>query len=162
MKITPRYLVQLSSAEIVFLHSLVQRQVRGVMGERPEGRGMDPAVVPPELVSLDRRLLTRLREVSDDEEVYFGKRRTRPEAGRINEEHAVLAEIAALGERGSFSGSAAFRGASCNARPGRRTPATDEVVQSAASKALAVASIRQGSNVIPLHTAGQRQTARVG
>lgn len=141
MKVTPRYLVQLSSAEIAFLHALVQRQVRGVVGERPEGRGMDPAVAPPELVSLDRRLLTRLKEVADGEEVYFSERRTRPEAGWINEEHAALAQVAA-------------REAGSDARPGRRTLATGEVVQIAASRAFAVASTGQGSNVTPLRAAG--------
>lgn len=98
MKATPRYLVQLSSAEIAFLHALVQRRLRGFVAERPEGRGMDPVCAPPELVALDRRLLVRLEEVTRDEDAYFGARKTRPEAGWISEEHAALAEAARRGD----------------------------------------------------------------
>ena len=98
MKVTPRYLVQLSSAEIGFLHALVQRQVRSYVAEHPEGRGMARAAAPPELVSLDRRLLARLKEVTDDEEPYFARRL---EAGWINEEHAALTEVAARDKRAS-------------------------------------------------------------
>ncbi len=100
MKTTPRHLVQLSSAEIAFLHTLVQRQMRALLAERPEGRGVDPVAAPTELVSLDRRLLARLKDVADNEEVYFQARRSRPEAAWINEEHAALAEIAAPQSRG--------------------------------------------------------------
>lgn len=132
MKVTPRYLVQLSSAEIAFLHALVQRQVRGFVAERPEGRGMDRAVAPPELVSLDHRLLARLKEVAD-EEVHFG-RQGRPEARWINEEHAALAEVVA---KGGFVRIAA-----------PETPAADP--------------IWQGSNVTPLHGTGRWLSTRAG
>lgn len=138
MTVTPRYLVQLSSAEIALLHALVQRQVRGFVTERPEGRGLDPAAAPPELVSLDRRLLARLREVSNDEEAYFGGHgRRRPEAARIGEEHAALAEVAARGTEVALAGFAL-------------------------PKAFALAPGRQASNVVPLHGAGKRSRARAG
>ena len=100
MKTTPRHLVQLSSAEIAFLHALVQHQMRAFLAERPEGRGVDPAAAPLELVLLDRRLLTRLKDVADSEEVFFQAGRSRPEAAWISEEHAALAEIAAPRARG--------------------------------------------------------------
>ncbi len=94
MKVTPRYLVQLSSAEIAFLHALLQQQMRRFVAEGPEGRGVEHGTAPPELVSLDGRMLTRLKEVADTEEAYFAGRRLRPEAAWISEEHAVLAELA--------------------------------------------------------------------
>jgi hypothetical protein len=134
MKVTPRYVVQLSSAEVAFLHALVQRQVRGFVAERPEGRGMDLAAPPPELVSLDRRLLARLQEVADDEEVLFGGRQERLEAIWINEEHAALAEVAANGGG----------------------------VRIAAPEAPVADPIWQGSNVTPLHGTGRRPRARAG
>jgi len=140
MTVTPRYLVQLSSAEIAFLHALVQRQVRGLVAERPEGHGRDPTAAPPELVSLDRRLLARLREVSDDEEAYFGARRTRPEAARIGEEHAALAEVAARNAGGPLAGFAAPR-----------------------AFALAQSSERRAGSVVPLRGAERRpDAARAG
>lgn len=138
MIVTPRYLVQLSSAEIAFLHVLVQRQLRSLVAERPDGRGLDPAAAPPELVALDRRLLARLREVSDDEEAYFeGRGRRRPEAARIGEEHAALAEVAARG-------------------------AGVALASAAVPKALALAPGRPASNVVPLPRAGWRSRARAG
>lgn len=134
MTVTPRYLVQLSSAEIAFLHAVVQRQLRGLVAERPEGRGLDPATAPPELVSLDRRLLARLREVSDEEEAYFaGQGRRRPEAVRIGEEHAALAE-AARSAGGTLAGFAEVR-------------------------VVALAPGRQAGNVVPLRGAGRRPSA---
>ena len=108
MKVTPRYLVQLSSAEIALLHGLVQRQVRALVAERPQGRGLDSIIAPPELIALDRRLLMRLQEVTDHEEAYFAGRRARPEAAWIAEEHAALAEglfrqsLAALPATGAY------------------------------------------------------------
>jgi len=138
MTVTPRYLVQLSSAEIAFLHALVQRQLRGFVAERPEGRGLDWITAPPELASLDRRLLARLREVSDNEEAYFaGQGRRRPEAVRIGEEHAALAEAA------------------------RSTGVT--LAGCAVTKVLALAPDGQAGNVVPLRGAGRRPgAARVG
>jgi hypothetical protein len=145
MSVTPRYLVHLSSAEIAFLHALVQRQVRGLVAERPEGRGTGLAAASPELLSLDRRLLARLREVSDDEEAYFGARRIRPEAARIGEEQAALAEVAARNAGACLQGwSASFREAGCDTRQGHCNPAG------------------RGSNVTLLHEAGQRPRVRVG
>lgn len=137
MTATPRYLVQLSSAEVAFLHALVQRQLRRVLAERPEGRGLDHATAPPELVSLDRRLLSRLREVSDDEQAYFGAGggRGRPEAARIAEEHAALAEVAATNAAGAL-GWPMMAG-----DPAPRRPA---------------------GNVVPLHGTSRRPSARTG
>lgn len=146
MRVTPRYLVQLSSAEIAFLHALVQRRLRGFVGERPEGRGMDPVCAPPELVSLDRRLLVRLEEVTRDEEAYFGKRKARPEIGWINEEHAALAEAAARREAGPRPDSGTPGRAGAAARRGRGETAGS--VGDAAFK-------DRSNNVVPLHGAGQ-------
>lgn len=157
MRVTPRYLVQLSSAEIGFLHALVQRRLRGFVGERPEGRGLDPVCAPPELVSLDRRLLVRLEEVTRDEEAYFGGRRARPETGWINEEHAALAEAAARCEMPPRPiGAPAGGGA---ARRSRGTAAG--VARSTAPEAPAVGAADRSSNVVPLHGPG-RVTARAG
>lgn len=108
MKVTPRHLVQLSSAEIAFLHALVQQQVRSFVAEHPEGRGMGFGVPPPELTSLDRRLLARLGEAAAQEEAYFSGRRPRAEAICIDEEHAAFAQVVARQER-TFPSTAAFR-----------------------------------------------------
>jgi hypothetical protein len=136
MKVTPRYLVQLSSAEIAFLHVLVQRQLRGFVAERPEGRGLDPAEAPPELVALDRRLLARWQEIAQDEEGYFGGQGRRPpEAMWIAEEHAALAGAAAA--RGALSALPVF-----------------------VPKALALAAGgRKAGNVVSLHGTGRRPSA---
>lgn len=139
MNVTPRYLVQLSSAEIAFLHALVQRRLRGFVAERPEGRGMDPVCAPPELVALDRRLLVRLEEVTRDEEAYFGRRKARPEAGWISEEHAALAEAARRGD-GPHPADPP-EGASPTARRGRGA---------ASGLARGVAPEERASNVVPL------------
>ena len=121
MRVTPRHVVQLSSAEIAFLHALVQRQVRSFVAEHPEGRGMDHGVPPPELISLDRRLLSRLKEVADQEEGFFTTRRPRQEAIWIDEEHAALAEIAAREER-LFPLATAFHPAAPAERPAAALP----------------------------------------
>lgn len=157
MKVTPRYLVQLSSAEIAFLHALVRHRLRGFVGERPEGRGINPACAPPELVSLDRRLLVRLEEVTRDEEAYFGGRKARPETGWINEEHAALAEAAArYGTPPHPVGAPAGAGAA-----GRSRGTAAGGTRSAAPEAPATGVADRSSNVVPLHGPG-RLAARAG
>jgi hypothetical protein len=93
MKITPRHVVQLSSAEIGFLHGLVRRQVRSFVAEHAGSPGL--GAPPPELTSLERRLLARLGDAAAQEAIYFTKRCPRAEGTWIREEHAVLAEVAA-------------------------------------------------------------------
>lgn len=158
MRVTPRYLVQLSSAEIAFLHALVQRHLRGFVGERPEGRGIDPVCAPPELVSLDRRLLVRLEEVTRDEDAYFGGRKARPETGWIDEEHAALAEAAARYETNPRPvGAPGGAGAA-----GRRSRGTATGgARNTAPEAPAVDAADRSNNVVPLRGPG-RPTARAG
>jgi hypothetical protein len=105
MKITPRHVVQLSSAEIGFLHGLVQRQVRSFVAEH--SGSPDLGAPPPELTSLERRLLARLGDAAAQEAIYFTKRCPRAEGTWIREEHAVLAEVAAR-QDGAFPLSAAL------------------------------------------------------
>jgi hypothetical protein len=139
MKTTPRYLVQLSSAEIGVLHALVQRQVRAFVAERPEGRGLELGTAPPELAALDRRLLAQLMTVTDQEEARFGDpRRARPEAAWIAEEHAALAEAARPRGEGV-------------PRPGRAALMGHDLVPAAGGP---------GGNVVPLRGAGRHRRAR--
>ena len=150
MKATPRYLLQLSSAEIAFLHALVRRRSRGFVAERPGGRGVAPLRAPPELVALERRLRVRLEEVTRDEEAYFGGRTARPEVRWIGEEHAALAEAARRGDGPRPAGTP--EGVGVATRHGRG--ATAEITRGVAPEG-------QASNVVPLRGPG-RPAAHAG
>jgi hypothetical protein len=51
-EVAPRYLVQLSSVEIAFLHTLVQRQMGRLPAEHSKDRRLDPVAVSAGLVLL--------------------------------------------------------------------------------------------------------------